>query len=80
MALDLEKQFIAQARDRRVPSVTVLDFWMNYAPRFADADGELSCMPDRIAVMDEQARSEMRAAGFESARIVALAYEMIGFP
>jgi hypothetical protein len=68
--VDLEKQFVAQARHMRVPSVAVLDFWTNYALRFADADGLLSFLPDRIAVMDEQARSEMLAAGFESARIV----------
>ena len=62
--VDLEKLFIEQARLLAVPSLTVKDFWSNYAMRFSDAAGRLCYVPDRIAVMDELARTEMIAAGF----------------
>jgi hypothetical protein len=62
--VDLEKRFLAAARLQAVPSLAVLDFWSNYALRFADQDGSLVLLPDRIAIMDEQAREEMSAEGF----------------
>ena len=62
--VDLEKLFIEQARGQGVPSLTVKDFWSNYALRFSAPDGRLCYVPDRIAVMDELARTEMIAAGF----------------
>lgn len=69
-SIDLEREFIAVAREKKVPSLAVLDFWSNYALRFSDGDGHLGCMPDRIAIMDEWAREEMVAAGFDPARLV----------
>ena len=68
--LDLEKHFLAAANGREIPSVAVLDFWSNYRPRFADEQGQLAHLPDRIAVMDEQARREMIADGFDATRLV----------
>lgn len=68
--VDLEKQFIAAATRSNVPSVAVLDFWSNYRPRFADQRGDLTYLPDRVAVMDTQARSEMIAEGFPPERLV----------
>lgn len=67
--VDLEKKFFAAARQRQVPSLAVLDFWSNYRRRFADGNGPLPPVPDRIAVMDQRARDEMIAAGFEAARL-----------
>lgn len=69
-AIELEKTFIAAARDLGLPSLAVLDFWSNYARRFSDADGRLVYMPDRIAIMDERAHAEMVAVGFDPARLV----------
>lgn len=67
---ELEKRFIQVARQLHIPSMCVLDFWSNYALRFRDATGKLNCQPNRIAVMDEQARVEMIADGLDSACIV----------
>jgi len=53
-----------------VPSVAVLDFWSNYAARFADGAGQLAYQPDVIAVMDEHARDEAVADGLDPARLV----------
>jgi len=64
--LELEKRFVMAARQAGCPSVGVLDFWSNYAARFADGDGGLSCAPDVLAVMDERAQSALSDAGVAS--------------
>src|SRR3989338_4482950 len=45
------------------PSLSVLDLWMNYSPRFKD-ETENFVLPDAIAIMDEIARKGMEAEGF----------------
>jgi hypothetical protein len=56
---EVEKRFILSARARGIPTVSVLDFWGNYAGRFGDNRGELVYLPDKIAVMDERAFCEL---------------------
>lgn len=68
--IEPEKEFIAAARSLGLPSLAVLDFWTNYTRRFSDADGRLVYVPDRIAIMDERARDEMVAEGFDTTRLV----------
>lgn len=68
--LDLEKQFVAAANVRGIPSLTVMDFWSKYRERFSLAGEELDALPELVAVMDEQARSEMIAADFAAERLV----------
>jgi len=68
--IDCEKKFIAAARASGIPSLAVLDFWSNYAERFSDARGRLIYLPDRIAVMDTDARDAMIAAGIPPDRLV----------
>ena len=65
----LERVFIAAARDLGIPSLSILDFWTNYRRRWADPAGDLSDLPDIIAVMDDRARAEMVAEGFPAERI-----------
>jgi hypothetical protein len=68
--VNLEKPFIAAAHRLGIPSLAVLDHWMNYRLRFANEKGELVFLPDRIAIMDEQAREEMVAEGVDAGRLV----------
>lgn len=68
--VNLEKRFLAAARRLGIPSLAVLDHWMNYRLRFANPKGELAYLPDRIAIMDEQAREEMLAEGLDASRLV----------
>jgi hypothetical protein len=63
-SVNLEKTFIAAARLVGVPSLAILDYWLNYRKRFDDDNGRISYLPDVIAVMDERARSEMIDEGF----------------
>lgn len=67
---ELEKRFVAIAREQGIPSLGVLDFWSNYALRFNDQAGRLRYLPDRVAVMDALARDEMTGAGMPAASIV----------
>lgn len=69
-SVDLEKRFVGAARRMGTPSLALLDFWSNYVSRFDDGNGALTRVPDLIAVMDERARAEMVALGFEPARLV----------
>ncbi len=66
----LEKQFIGEARRIGLASLTVLDFWSNYALRFSDDTGRLAFVPDLIAVMDDRALNEMVTEGFSPSRLV----------
>lgn len=65
--VNLERRFILGARRIGLPSLALLDYWSNYAPRFSSNGTDLDCLPDRIAIMDTQARDEMRAAEFPEA-------------
>lgn len=63
-----DKRAIGLARDAGIPSIAFVDFWSNYAPRFADATGKLH-FPDCIAAVDEAACSEMLALGFPESKL-----------
>jgi len=65
-AVDLEKKFIRAAREMNFPTLAILDFWSNYTTRFSDEYGNMRYVPDKIAVMDTSAFSEMVDEGFSS--------------
>jgi hypothetical protein len=73
----LELHLTAAARTRRVRSAALLDFWSNYAERFRLADGG-RVLPDRILVMDDQARDEMLAEGFEAGLLLITGQPALG--
>lgn len=65
-----EAAFIRWTEREQIPSIAVLDFWLNYAERFTTFDRDAQVLPSAIAVMDERARREMVALGFPPERIV----------
>jgi hypothetical protein len=65
-SVELEKQFIAASHEVGLPSLAVLDFWSNYKSRFSDQNGNLVYLPDRIAIMDEDAGTEMVREGIDA--------------
>lgn len=71
--IDLEKRFVSEARKAEIATLAVLDFWSNYAARFAAENGaaapDAEFLPDAIAVMDEVAAEEMAAAGFPEEKL-----------
>jgi hypothetical protein len=64
-----EKQVIAAARDAGIPTVSVIDAWMNYRRRFDDGK-KLAFMPTKIAVIDKRMQKEMTNEGFSRERLV----------
>ena len=50
-------------------SMAILDQWLSYRIRFSDRSGGL-VVPDKILVMDEFAKKEMIAEGFDQRRIL----------
>ena len=67
---DLENALWSCARRRDVPTVAVLDQWMDYALRFQrDGNIKTAALPDLIAVIDEVAVREMVALGFPESRL-----------
>jgi hypothetical protein len=73
----LELTLTARARERGIASAVLLDFWSNYADRFRMPSGE-TVLPDRILVMDEEAREEMVAAGFDAGRLLITGQPALG--
>jgi hypothetical protein len=67
-ARNCEHLFIHAARRLGIPTIAVLDFWSNYRERFP-VTGDLACLPDAIAIMDERAREQMSSAGFPPERL-----------
>src|SRR5439155_26814133 len=58
-----ESRFVEAARTLAIPSIAVLDSWVNYAQRFP-------VRPDCIAVMDEHAKADLIAEGFDARALV----------
>jgi hypothetical protein len=67
---EVENVFIAGGKRLEIPTLSILDFWSNYTQRFSKDEDDLVYLPDKIAVMDELAVSEMEAQGFPSDRLV----------
>ncbi len=67
---DWEKLFIFSARKLSIYSIAIVDFWSNYAARFSDKKGSLCSLPNKIALMDEFAKTEIMADGIPAERII----------
>lgn len=67
--VDHERRFLRWAAAALVPSVTVLDFWSNYAARFRDENDAKLILPSALAVIDERMKREMVAEGFPAERL-----------
>ena len=67
--LNLEKCLLMFANSSQIPSLSILDFWSNYKQRFSNY-GKGMLLPTKIAIMDEFAKQEMIAEGFDPDRLV----------
>ncbi len=68
-ASDLEHQARRLARQRDIPSVAVLDHWLNYRERFQREGGEL--LPDALWVADAEAAA-LATASFPNVPVLQL--------
>jgi len=58
-----ESEIILKAKEEKIRTVSVLDFWINYRERFLNGKNEF-VLPDVIAVMDNHAKKDMLALRF----------------
>lgn len=64
-----EQRLWKWAKELGIYSMAVVDQWLSYRVRFSDPSGRL-VLPDKILVMDEFAKQEMAAEGFDQRRIL----------
>lgn len=63
--LSLDKKILKLAKKRRIPVISVVDFWSNYKIRFSNLGKEdLAYLPDIICVIDGYMKNGMKKAGF----------------
>ncbi|MBT4445669.1 hypothetical protein HOA92_02180 [archaeon] len=55
----IEKQAIIYGKDNTIPTVSILDFWSNYALRYSGNGNDLVYLPDYIFTMDEISKTRM---------------------
>jgi hypothetical protein len=65
-----EQVFRNQAAAHGIPSVVVIDYWMNYRARFIGADYPVEQTPDFICVADVAMAKEAVAQGFPESQVV----------
>ncbi len=72
MGETVERKAVRIARKRNIPSISILDFWVNYRERYSNLEtGEkFSDLPDYIFVMDSLAEEDMIKLGFPSEKLI----------
>lgn len=67
----LEQTITSAARESRIPSLSVLDFWGNYYQRFTDiyTNERFKFLPTMVAIMDKYAEKEMLDERFPKDRL-----------
>jgi len=76
----IEQTITLAAQEKNIPSLSVLDVWMNYWERFSDIYQEnkseedktkkFKFLPTKIAIMDKYAKQEMLSEGFPEDKLV----------
>lgn len=61
--VDWERYFIKECIQKKIPTVSLLDTWINYRARFTNGKNNPLLLPDQIAVMDQKAKDEMIEEG-----------------
>jgi hypothetical protein len=66
-----EQFAIREARQRGIPSITVLDYWGMYSERFCAADGSVDdcLLPDRLCALDSRCREDLLRLGIPAGRV-----------
>lgn len=68
----IEDDIVLAARNKKIKTFCLLDFWNNYSQRFSclDTGKRFAFLPDFIGVMDEFAKEEMVKEGFDPERLI----------
>jgi hypothetical protein len=68
VADSLDRDATAAARARGIPSVTLIDYWMNHDTRFGVARPPKEVLPDYLIAIDERCRRQMVSEGLPDER------------
>jgi len=63
LAENLEQMTVAVAKDKGIPTITVMDFWGDLSQRFRDKDGNLCYEAEITTTLTEESRQELIEAG-----------------
>ena len=68
----IDRKAILLAREKKVPSVSILDFWVNYVERYSNLDNgdKLVFLPDYVFIPDKLAKEDMIKLGFPEEKLV----------
>lgn len=68
----IEQTITLAAKEKQIPSISVLDVWMSYYQRFSDiyTNEKFKFLPTKIAIMDKYAEAEMLKEGFPNDKLV----------
>lgn len=63
--LGIDKKLVLIAREMKIQSISIVDFWVNYKLRFSNPHtGDLAYLPDYICIIDEKMKKQMIDIGF----------------
>jgi len=66
----IEKKIIFLAKAENIPTISIVDFWTDYAPSFSDPETKnLKYLPDYILVIDEIMKKQIIAEGLPKDKI-----------
>lgn len=66
----IEKRIINMAKEKNIPTITIVDFWTDYVPSFSDSEKRnFKYLSDYILVVDEIMKKEMIAESFPPNKI-----------
>ncbi|MEK7658934.1 MAG: NTP transferase domain-containing protein [Patescibacteria group bacterium] len=66
----IEKKIIFEAKEKGIPTISIVDFWTDYTPSFSDPEKRnFKYLPDYILAVDEIMKKEMEAEGFPKNKI-----------
>ncbi len=74
---NVEQMFRNHAASQGIPSVTMIDYWANYAPRWQGASYSIGGLADTVCVIDEAMRLELVAEGFPESKIEVTGHPML---
>jgi len=69
--LSIDKKIIVWAKRKRIPTVSVIDFWANYRIRFSSPNTiDLAYLPNFICVVDDYMKKQMVKERFKANQLV----------
>jgi hypothetical protein len=74
-----ERELLAAAACRGLPSLALVDYWANYRARFVPGAFARAVLPDLIAAIDDPCAAEMAADGLPSERIRVVGQPYFGW-